>query len=102
MGPTWSSVLFGDRLGFILPYEIFLVTARSCHHALFLIKACLLSNCEGSQPGGKDNFHELSFDDVIVLIQPWYNIFSNGQKQSSLRNIPKNEILLVLIRPVTR
>jgi len=26
--------------------------------------------------GGK--FHEISFDDVIVLIQPWYNFFADG------------------------
>jgi len=26
------------------------------------------------------NFHELSFDDVIVLIQPWYNFFANGHR----------------------
>jgi len=26
--------------------------------------------------GGK--FHEISFDDVIVLIQLWYNFFANG------------------------
>jgi len=26
------------------------------------------------------NFHEISFDDVIVLIQPWYNIFTNGHR----------------------
>jgi len=24
------------------------------------------------------NFHEISFDDVIVLIHPWYNFFANG------------------------
>jgi len=48
------------------------------------------------------NFLELSFDDVIVLMQSWYNFFANGHRQSSLRNIPKNEILLVLIRPVIR
>jgi len=24
------------------------------------------------------NYHEISFDDVIVLIQPWYNLFANG------------------------
>jgi len=51
---------------------------------------------------GGGNFHELSFDDVIVLIQPRYNFFANGHRQSALRNIPKNEILLVLIKPVTR
>ena len=26
---------------------------------------------------GRGNFHEISFDDVIVLVQPWYNFFSN-------------------------
>jgi len=25
-----------------------------------------------------DNFHEILFDDVLVLIQPWYNFFANG------------------------
>ena len=39
----------------------------------------------GAQPalhfeGG--NFHEISFDDVIVLIQLWYNFFANGQPTS--------------------
>jgi len=24
------------------------------------------------------NFHEISFDDVIVLIQLWHNFFANG------------------------
>jgi len=24
------------------------------------------------------NFHEISFDDVIVFIQPWYNFYANG------------------------
>ena len=24
------------------------------------------------------NFYEISFDDVIVLVQPWYNFFENG------------------------
>jgi len=27
---------------------------------------------------GGGNFHETSFDDVIVLIQPWYSFFANG------------------------
>jgi len=27
---------------------------------------------------GGGNFHEISFDDVIVIIQPWYNFFANG------------------------
>jgi len=28
----------------------------------------------------RGNFHELSFDDVIVLIQLWYNFFANGHR----------------------
>jgi len=35
----------------------------------------------GAQPGlhlGGSNFHEISFDDVIVLLQPWYKFFANG------------------------
>jgi len=34
----------------------------------------------GAQPAlhfGGGNFHEISFDDVIVLIRPWYNFFTN-------------------------
>ena len=27
---------------------------------------------------GGGNFHEISFVDVIVLIQPWHNFFTNG------------------------
>ena len=50
---------------------------------------------------GGGNFHERSFDDVIVLIQAWNNFFANGQ-MCSFRNISENENLLVLIRPVTR
>jgi len=36
----------------------------------------------GTQPalhfGG--DYHEISFDDVIVLIQPWCNVFANGHR----------------------
>jgi len=37
----------------------------------------------GAQPAlhfGGGNFHEISFDDVIVLIQPWYNFSANGHR----------------------
>jgi len=27
-----------------------------------------------------DNYHETSFDDVIRLIQPWYNFFANSHR----------------------
>jgi len=62
----------------------------------------LIRGATSSSFRGGGNFHELPFDDVIVLIQPRYNFFANGHRQSALRNIPKNEILLVLIKPVTR
>jgi len=50
---------------------------------------------------GGGSFHQLSYNDVIVLIQPWYNSFANGHIHS-FRNISENESLLVLIRPVSR
>jgi len=43
-------------------------------------------------------FHEISFDDIIAHIQPWYNFFANGHRQSSLRNISQNESFSVLIK----
>jgi len=50
---------------------------------------------------GGDNFHELLFDDVIMLLQPWYNFYANGHRQSSLRNIFKRENFSVLIKMQT-
>jgi len=38
---------------------------------------------------GGDNFHELSFDDVIVLIQAWYNSFANGHRYVLSAIFPK-------------
>jgi len=35
------------------------------------------------------NFHELSFDDVIVLIQPWYNFFANSLRYVLFATFPK-------------
>jgi len=37
----------------------------------------------GAQPAlhfewARGNFHESSFDEVIVLIQPWHNFFADG------------------------
>jgi len=46
----------------------------------------------GAQPAlhfGRGNFHELSFDDVIVLIQPWYNFFANGHRYVLFATFPK-------------
>jgi len=48
------------------------------------------------------NFYELSFDDdVIMLIQPWWNFSWNGQRWTSLRNISENENFSVLIKMQT-
>ena len=45
----------------------------------------------GAQPAlhfGAGNFHELSFDDVIVLVQLWYvQLFRKRSQICSLRNI---------------
>jgi len=49
---------------------------------LFLLLFCWLSLSDvGTQPAlhfGGGNFHEILIDDVIVLIQSWYNFFANG------------------------
>jgi len=37
----------------------------------------------GAQPAlhfGGGNFHELSFADIIIFIQPWHNFFANGHR----------------------
>jgi len=39
---------------------------------------CCRQGCNQLFISGGGNFHEISFDDVIVLIQPWYNFFANG------------------------
>ena len=52
--------------------------------------------CQGRNQlfnSGGGNFHEISFDDVIVLIHSWYNFFANG----SLCNISENYNFSVLI-----
>jgi len=43
--------------------------------------------------GGEGNFYEPSFDDVIVLIQAWYNSRKRSQI-CAFRNISENENLL--------
>jgi len=46
----------------------------------------------GAQPAlhfGGVNFHELSFDDVIVLIQAWYNFFANRHRYVRFATFPK-------------
>jgi len=75
----------------------FRVSVRSFDKDHALIQA-------GAQPAlhfWGSNFHELSFDDVILLIQPWYNFFTNGHRYVLLATFPKMR-LISLIRPVTR
>jgi len=43
------------------------------------------------------NFHEISFDDVIVLIQPWCNFFANVTDKVLFATFPKNQNFSVLI-----
>jgi len=38
---------------------------------------------------GGGNFHEISFDDVIVLIQLWYKIFANVTDEVLFATFPK-------------
>ena len=58
----------------------------------------------GAQPAlhfGGGDFHQILFDDVIVFIQPWYNLFANGHRYSSLRKISENQNFSVLIKMQT-
>jgi len=46
----------------------------------------------GAKPAlhfGGGNFHEFSCDDVIVLIQPWYNCFANRYRYVLFATFPK-------------
>jgi len=38
---------------------------------------------------GRGNFYEISFDDVIVLIQPWYKFFANVKDKVLFATFPK-------------
>jgi len=60
-----------------------------------------IQGCNQLFISGGGNFHEISFDDVIVLIQLWYNFFANGHRYSSLRNISENQNFSVLIKMQT-
>jgi len=58
------------------------VTAPMIHRNINWYRSATSSSFRG----GMGNFHKISFDNVIVLIQSWYNIFANGHSQSSLRS----------------
>ena len=87
-----NSVFQGKRRLFkILNDKKYIFNTVNSGHIVFQGKSKLLKNpvngknifntagaTNSSFWGG--NFHELSFDDVIVLIQPWYIFFANGHK----------------------
>jgi len=59
-----------------LTNKVFVHLLASCNN----VSLCSVS---GEQPAlhfGGGNFHEISFGDVIVLIQPWYNFFANRRR----------------------
>ena len=59
---------------------------RKSHFAYDILRIVSLARPDpASNPGAQPalhfrggNFHEISFNDVIMLIQPWYNFFANG------------------------
>jgi len=57
--------------------------------------ACLVTGVSGTvwiwngRTQGNQLPHELSFDDVIVLIQPWYSFFANGHRYVVFATFPK-------------
>jgi len=50
------------------------------HECSFLHKSITDTRGANSSSFRGSNFHEISFKDVIVLIQPQYNFFVNGQR----------------------
>jgi len=50
-----------------------------CYTSIWWTSAQPRSATSSSFRGGS-NFHEISFDDVIVLVQPWCNFFANGHR----------------------
>jgi len=77
------------------------LTNKDFVHLLASCNYVSLCSFSGAQPAlhfGGGNFHEISFDDVIVLIQPWQNFFASRHRYSSLRSISENENFSVLIK----
>jgi len=56
-----------------LTNKVFLHHLASCSN----VSLCSVSGAQPALHFGGGNFHEISFNDAIVLIQPWYNFFAN-------------------------
>jgi len=54
------------------------ITKYLPHATVVVARQCQGPGATNSSFRGRVNYHELSFDGVIVLIQPWYNFFANG------------------------
>jgi len=53
---------------------------------------CLTTGAQPAIHFGGGNFHKLSFDDVIVVIQACYNFFANGHRYVLFATFPKMRI----------
>ena len=51
-----------------------------CEYTHDLIVCVWTRGATSSSFRGGGNFHEISFDAIIVLVQPWYNFFTNGHR----------------------
>jgi len=59
-----------------LTNKVFLHHLASCNY----VSLCSVSGAQPALHFGECNFHEISLDDAIVLIQPWYNVFANRHR----------------------
>jgi len=59
-----------------LANKVFLHHLASCNK----VSPCSISGVQPALHFGGGNFHEILFDDAIVLIQPWYNFFANRHR----------------------
>jgi len=59
-----------------LTNKVFVHLLASCNN----VSPCSVTGAQPALHFGGGNFREISFDDVIVLIQPWYNFFANRHR----------------------
>jgi len=59
-----------------LTNKVFLHHLASCNS----VSRCSVSGLQPALHFGGGNFHEILFDDAIVLIQAWYNFFANRHR----------------------
>ena len=86
---NYDSDSFGDYCNVLLPFYNCSVVPKLMSREVLRYD---WQSEAGAQPAlhfGWGNFHELSFDDVIVLIQPCYNFFANGHRCVLFATFPK-------------